>query len=182
MINHSFNFSINCNQLSQTTNWSMLIGGVVRCRLVQPNSTSETFSHALILGRLSTWSCWCPHEWFWQLCWSWGQNIQEHVRVLASPQHGGLWHNICYAKSVALQLAIYQRLCLNGRFMRWSIFSRVLLMFFVMLHLPFVKLHIRFVGIDHVPRNIAMIIVRYHTEGDKLVVWSRLSLFRNYDV
>ncbi len=49
-----FNFSSNCNQLSQTTNWSMLIGGVVCCPLVQPNSTSETFSHALFRGRSST--------------------------------------------------------------------------------------------------------------------------------
>ncbi len=58
----SFYFSINCNQLSQMTNWSMLIGGVVRCRLVQPNSTSETSSHALICGWSNTWSCWCPDE------------------------------------------------------------------------------------------------------------------------
>ncbi len=89
-------------------------------------------------------------------------------------------HN--YTKIVALQLAIYQRLCLNGRFMRRSVFSHVLLTFFVTLHLPFVTLQVRFVGIYHVPHDIAIIIVRYHTEVDKLVVWSRLSLFRNYDV
>ncbi len=112
------------------TNQSMLIGGVVRCCLVQPNSTSETFSHVLICGRSSTWSHWRPDKWFWQLCQSWGQNIWEHARVLALPQHGGLWHNVCYAKIVALQLAIYQRLCLNGCFMRWSVFSCVLLTFF----------------------------------------------------
>ncbi len=153
----------------------MLIRGVVCCRWVQPNSTNEIFSHALILGRSSTWSRWCPDKWFWQFCRSWGQNIQEHARVLASPQHGGLWHNVCYAKNVALQLAIYQRLCLNGCFMRLSIFSHMLLLFFLTLHLPFVTLHFLFVGIYHIPRDIAVIIVRYHTEVDKLVVWSRLS-------
>ncbi len=40
--------------------------------------------------------------------------------------------------------------------------------FFVTLHLLFVTLHIRFVGIYHVPRDIAIVIVRYHTEVDKL--------------
>ncbi len=48
--------------------------------------------------------------------------IRDHARVLASPQHGGLRHNVCYAKIVALQLANYQRLCLNDRFMRRSAF------------------------------------------------------------
>ncbi len=72
--------------------------------------------------------------------------IREHARVLASPQHGGLPHNVCYAKIVALQLAIYQRLCLNGRFMRRSVLSRVLLTFFVTLHLPFAWIY-------HVPRD-----------------------------
>ncbi len=160
----------------------MLIGVVVCCRLVQPNSTSETFSHALIRGQSSTWSRWRPEEWFRQLCWSWGQNVREHARVLASPQHGGLRHNVCYAKIVTLQLAIYQRPCHNGCFMRRSVFSRVLLTFFVTLHLPFVTLHVRFAWIYHVPCDISIIIVCYHTEVDKLVVWSRLSLFRNYDV
>jgi hypothetical protein len=37
-----FIFIVNCNQLSQTTNRSMLIGEVVCCCLVQPNVTSET--------------------------------------------------------------------------------------------------------------------------------------------
>ena len=35
--------------------------------------------------------------------------------------------------------------------------------FLMMLHVLFVTLHIRFVGIYHVPRNIAVITVRYHT-------------------
>ncbi len=48
--------------------------------------------------------------------------IREHAQVLALPQHGGLWHNVCYATIVALQLANYQRLCLNGHFMRRSAF------------------------------------------------------------
>jgi hypothetical protein len=50
----------------------------------------------------------------------------------------------------------------------------VLRTFFVTLHLLFITLHVRFVGIYHVPRNIAIIIVRYHTEVDKL---SRLKLY-----
>ncbi len=123
MIYHFFHSIIKCNQLSQTTNRSMLIGGVVCCCLVQPNSTSETSSHALIRGRSSTWSHWRPDKWFWQLCWSWGQNIWEHARVLALSQHGGLQLNVCYAKIVALQHANYQRLCLNGCFMRRSSFN-----------------------------------------------------------
>jgi hypothetical protein len=48
--------------------------------------------------------------------------IREHAQVLALPQHGGLWHNVFYAKIVALQLANYQRLCLNGHLMRRSAF------------------------------------------------------------
>jgi hypothetical protein len=36
------------------------------------------------------------------------------------PQHGGLWRNIWYTKIVALQLATYQRLCLNGCFLHLS--------------------------------------------------------------
>ncbi len=139
----------------------MLIGGVVRCCLVQPNSTSETFSHVLICGQSSTWSCWPPDEWFRRFCQSWRQNIQEHARVLALPQHGGLWRNVCYAKIIALQLANYQRLCLNGCFMRQSVFSSVLLTFFVTLHLQFSWIY-------HVPRDIAVITVRYHMEVDKL--------------
>ncbi len=139
----------------------MLIEGVVRCCLVKPNSTSEIFSHALIRWRLSTWSHWRPGEWFCQLCQSWGQNIQEHAWVLASPQHSGLRHNVCYTKILALQLANYQRLCRNGRFMQRSIFSLVLLMFFVMLHLQFAWIY-------QVPRDIAIIIVCYHTEVNKL--------------
>ncbi len=167
----------------------MLIGGVVCCHLVQPNSTSETFSHALICGRSSTWSRWCPNKWFWQLCQGFGQNIQEHAQVLALPQHGGLPHNVCYAKIVALQLANYQRLCLNGRFMRQSVFSRVLLTFFVTLHLflvtphvLFVTLHVWFVGIYHVPRDIAVITVRYHTEVDKLIIEVELIELENYGI
>ncbi len=101
------------------------------------------------------------------------RKIRDRAQVLALPQHGGLRHNVCYAKIVALQLANYQRLCLNGHFMRRSVLSHVLLTFFVTLHLPFAWIY-------HVPRNIAIIIGHYHTEVDKLVVWSRLSLFRNW--
>jgi hypothetical protein len=146
----------------------MLIGGVVWCCLVQPNSTSKTFSHALIHGRSSTWSSWHPNEWFRQLCRSWGQNIREHAWVLAPPQHGGLRHNVCYAKIIALQIANYKRHCLNGRFIWRSVFSRMLLMFFVTLYL-------RFAWVYHVPRDIAIIIVPYHMEVDKLklkINWS----------
>jgi hypothetical protein len=46
----------------------------------------------------------------------------------------------------------------------------VLHRFFVMLHLLFLTLHVGFIGIYHVSRNIAIIIVRYHTKVDKLVV------------
>jgi hypothetical protein len=44
----------------------------------------------------------------------------------------------------------------------------VLHTFFVTLHVLFRTLHVQFVGIYHVPRNIAIIIVHYHTEVDKL--------------
>ena len=104
--------------------------------------------------------------------------IRDHARVLASPQHGGLRHNVCYAKIVALQLANYQRLCLNGRFMRRSAFycASHVLRDAALAYCDAAR------WIYHVPHDIAIIIVRYHTEVDKLVVWSRLSLFRNYDV
>ncbi len=44
----------------------------------------------------------------------------------------------------------------------------VLRMFFVMLHLPFVMMHVQFVGIYQIPQDIAITIVHYHTEVDKL--------------
>ena len=40
----------------------------------------------------------------------------------------------------------------------------------VTLHVFLVTLHVGFVEIYHVPRNIAVITVRYHTEVDKLVM------------
>ena len=101
---------------------------------------------------------------------SWGQNIREHVWVLASPQHGGLWRKVCYAKIAALQLAIYQRLCLNGCFMLRCVFLQVLLKFFVMLHFQFSWIY-------NVPRDTAVLTVRYDTEVDKLKLkLDRLSL------
>ncbi len=45
-----------------------------------------------------------------------GKTFKSMLEFL--PQHGGLWRNVCYAKIMAMQLAAYHRLCLNGCFMR----------------------------------------------------------------
>ncbi len=134
-----FNFSINCNQLSQMTNRSMLIGGVVRCRLVQLNSTGETFSHALIRGRSSTWSRWRPDEWFRQLCRSWGQ---FEIMLESLHRHNMVDLGIRFVTQISLLCNLQitrdsvSMVALCGR----APFT-VLRTFFVTLHLPFVTLH-----------------------------------------
>ncbi len=122
MINHSsFNFSINCNQLSQTTNRSMLIEGV--CSLsFGPAKQHEWNLFTCINSRTIEHIFSLTSRRMISTALSKLRAIRDHARVLASPQHGGLWHNVCYAKIVALQLANYQRLCLNVRFMRRSAF------------------------------------------------------------
>jgi hypothetical protein len=144
------------------TNRSMLIGGVVRCRLVQPNSTSETFSHALICGRSSTWSRWRTEEWFRQICWSWGQ----FESMLESSHH----HNMV---DFGITFVTQKSLLCNLLVTRDSVSMVVLCSGapFTVLRTFFVTLHLPFAWIYHVPRDIAIIIVRYHTKVDKLVVW-----------
>ncbi len=121
MINPSFYFSINCNQLSQTTNRSMLIEGV-RSLSFGPAKQHKWNLFTCVNSRTIKHMVSLTSRRMISTALSKLRAIQDHARVLASPQHGGLRHNVCYAKNFALQLANYQRLCLNGRFMRRSAF------------------------------------------------------------
>jgi hypothetical protein len=106
------------NIVSQTTDQLILIGGV----LFATNWTNQLSRGNLFVciffvfyGQLSsTWSCQSPgkdFDGFIEIEYKTFESMLESL-----PLHGGLWRNACYAKNVALQLATYQRLCLNGHF------------------------------------------------------------------
>ncbi len=61
-------------------------------------------------------------------------------------------------------------------------FFVTLLVFLVTLHVLFVMLYVQFAGIDHVPRDIAVTTVPYHTEVDKLIIEVRLIEMGNYGI
>ncbi len=93
--------------------------------------------------------------------------IQEHARVLALRSHR---HNMV---DFGITFVMQKSLLCNLQITRDSVSMvalcggapfTVLCTFFVTLHLPFAWIY-------HIPCNIAIIIVRYHMEVDKLVVW-----------